>query len=256
MISLIIVWIIIFVFLVLWCVIVKNKRKKEAKIKNNKSVYKDQTNVVVDKVKKQMSDISLGTFGRFFKDNIDIENLVRGLNYKKVSIEQQPRIIIKVCVLVIKISILMLFNADILLIFVRQDILFIIPYQYIINIFMSYPLIGIELDECWDDWCFSEEQKKLSEEELNVLREQKEKQIQTEIKKYLDKNNPKDIAELYKKFLPYLNYNDFIKTIKLEYLNLDVDKFTIQLSDENQDLLCAAYLVFDRNLKDYDWHNF
>ena len=121
---------------------------------------------------------------------------------------------------------------------------------------MSYPLIGIELDECWDDWCFSEEQKKLSEEELNVLREQKEKQIQTEIKKYLDKNNPKDIAELYKKFLPYLNYNDFIKTIKLEYLNLDVDKFTIQLSDENQDLLCAAYLVFDRNLKDYDWHNF
>ena len=236
MISLIIVWIIIFVFLVLWCVIVKNKRKKEAKIKNNKSVYKDQTNVVVDKVKKQMSDISLGTFGRFFKDNIDIENLVRGLNYKKVSIEQQPRIAIKI---IESWKNLIESNS-----------------QYIINIFMSYPLIGIELDECWDDWCFSEEQKKLSEEELNVLREQKEKQIQTEIKKYLDKNNPKDIAELYKKFLPYLNYNDFIKTIKLEYLNLDVDKFTIQLSDENQDLLCAAYLVFDRNLKDYDWHNF
>lgn len=229
-------WIGIFGFVFLWYIVAKIKQKKDFKIKNGESIDEKHIKTLVAKLKKQMNEISLGVFGNFNKNNIGIEDLVIELNHRGVDKEEQFKIATQV---IEKWKNLIESNS-----------------QYIVNLFMTYPITGIELDEYWDNWCFSEEEKKLNEEKLNILREQKEKQIQSELAKYSDKENPKDIAELYRKHFPYFNYNDFIKSITLEYLHLDLDEFSIQLSDKNMDLLCVAYLVFNHDLKDYDWHNF
>lgn len=236
MIALILVCIGVIAFCVIYYFAYKHKQKRLAKIKNKNVIDQEHINTLVEKLKEQLTDIDFGEFGKFLKNDISIEDLIGELNWNGMDKSQQAQTAIKT---IQKWKNLIESNS-----------------KYLTNLLMSYPLMGIELDEYWDDWCFSEEQKKLKEEELEVLRREREQQIQSELEKYSDKENPKDIVELYKKYLPYFNYNDFIKSIKLEFMCLGLDHFSIQFSDKNMDLFCAAYLSFDENLDDYDWHNF
>ena len=126
--------------------------------------------------------------------------------------------------------------------------------QYIINYFLSMAIINFGLLESWDEWwCLD---KDLGEEELSKLREEKEKQFLSEVDLYLDKEGSNDIRNLYKKYLPYFDYDKFLSTIELEYLTIDVDRVSIQLSDNKMEFFCAAYINFDKDLNGYDWHNF
>lgn len=222
----IICWAIIIGFVVVWYVVAKLKQRKE--VKSIVSTQKDLPNVNV-------TSISLGYLGNFDTKNIEVDYLLEDCAKSENKAENEK-----------------LANEK----FVEIKNLIENHSQYIINYFMSMPFAGNGIDENWDDAIFTKEQKSLGEEKLQLLRGDVEKKINDEIKPYLKKDTTLDIAELYKKYLPYFDYDAFIKTIELEYLHIESNGFSIQLSDKNMDLFCAAYESFDMELKGWDWHNF
>ncbi len=219
-------WVVIIGFVLVWYVVAKLKQKKQvehAEIENK------------DLPQLKITSISLGYFGEFNASKIGIKYLQEDCVKSENKAENEQLLSTK---------------------FAELKTLIESHSQFIINYFMSMPLDLGEFDEMWDEWLFDEKQKGLSEEELNKLRKDLGKKVLAEMPTYLEKETEKDIAELYKKYLPYFDYNKFVKTIELEYLNLEIDGFSVQLSDKNMELFCAAYESFDLNLNGYDWHNF
>lgn len=219
-------WVIIIGFVVGWYVVAKLKQKSE--LKSTKIENSDLQQV-------KITTISLGYLGEFDTAKINTKYLQQNCEKSKNKAENEQ-----------------LFNVK----FAELKTLIESHSQYIINHFMSMLLYLGEFDQMWDKWLFDEKQKGLSEEELDKLRKEVGKKVLAEIPSYLEKETKKDIAELYKKYLPYFDYNKFVKTIELEYLNLEIDGFSVQLSDKNMELFCGAYESFDLNLNGYDWHNF
>ena len=199
------------------------------KRKTKKTEIKKETSQILT------TEISLGILGKFKPSQIDTALIIEDLNYKKIepSLQsQQAKSIAKNWKELIE-------NNS----------------QYIINYFLSHDIISYGLDENFDNWIFGENND-FSEAEKDKLREQYQTEINKQINVYLNKENPKDIKELYQKYFTHLNYDNFISTIKLEYLHMDSDSFSIQLSDKNFILFCSAYESFDNELNGLDWHNF
>ena len=121
---------------------------------------------------------------------------------------------------------------------------------------MSIPLRYHAIEEWWDDWCFSEKEKSLGKLQIEQLRNERAKQLLSEIDLYLDKQFIRDIKDLYKKYLPYFDYESFMKSVKIEYMVFDENYFSIQLSDKKMEFFCSAYESFDKELIGTDWHNF
>jgi len=187
-------------------------------------------------LKKNISKISFGKLGKFSIEKINIDDIFNELKYKNIEKEKQYTIASKIL------------NDWKNLIETHN--------QYIINYFMSIPFITNGFDENWDELCFLEKQKNLGEKELENLRKEYEENLQNEIEMYLNKQSTKDIRELYEKYFPLFDYDKFLNSIELEYLNFGINNFSIQLSDKENILFCAAYESFDKNLQGLDWHNF
>ena len=199
------------------------------KRKNKKTEIKTKTSQTF------INEINLGILGKFKSNQIDTALIIEDLNHKKIEPNlqsQQAKSIVKNWKELIE-------NNS----------------QYIINYFLSHDIINFGLDENFDNWIFGEDTD-LDETEKDKLREQYQTEINEQINTYLNKENPKDIKELYQKYFKHLDYDKFISTIKLEYLHMDSDSFSIQLSDKNFILFCSAYESFDNELDGLDWHNF
>lgn len=195
-----------------------------------KKVNKDK------EVSIEVEYITLGQFGKFAKNKIEKNDIMKRLEYQKVEKELRVQKEVEIVKFWEKL--------------IEEN------SQYIVNYFMSVPLREHAIEEWWIDWCFSEAEKNLGEEKLEQLRSEKEKQLLSELDMYVDKQNVRDIRDLYKKYLPYFDYDKFMDSIKIEYINFDVDYCSIQLSDKNMEFFCAAYESFDRDLNGTDWHNF
>ena len=192
------------------------------------------------KKKKKLEDkidyITIGQFGRFPKNKIETKNIVSDLKFKNINnieFSKGTEDVVNYWINLIKKN-----------------------SQYIVNYFMSMPLRHHAFEEWWDDWCFSEEEKSLDNDKLEKIREERKYQLMSEIDLYLDKQNTKDIRELYQKYLPYFDYDQFVSSIELEYINLTNEYLDIQLSDKKMEFFCAAYESFDKDLNGTDWHNF
>lgn len=182
-------------------------------------VFKKKKKVDEQKVQSDIEFITIGDFGKFAKNKIETNNIAK----EKVLFWEY----------------LIQSNG-----------------QYIVNYFMSMPLRYHAIEEWWDDWCFSEKEKSLGKVHIAQLRNEREKQLLSEIDIYLNKQNPTDIKDLYKKYLPYFNYDGFIKSVKIEYMSFDDNYFSIQLSDKKMEFFCSAYESFNKDLNGTDWHNF
>lgn len=193
-----------------------------------------EKNEIVKRNLAGVSDISFGAFGVFPKEKIDVDYIFSELEYQNVEKEEQERIALRI------------FNEWKSIIESNS--------QYIVNYFMSRPFDTFGMNECWDKWWIVEKNK--DEEEIERLRSEIERQILDELNLYLDKQNILDIKNLYKKYLPYFDYDKFLNGIKIEYLHLLVDSFSVQLSDVEMDFFCAAYESFDKDLNGRDWHNY
>lgn len=213
-------------FVVGWYVVAKLKQNKDSVVVSAK-LDKDIPQIDVE-------DISLGYFGVFKKEKVKIKDLQEDCKKSENPEDNQK---------LLQQSFLELKNLI-------ED-----NSQYIINYYMSRPF-DIGLDEEWDNWIFTKEQKKLPQEELAKLRDKIQIEIMEELNNYLDKGTTKDIKVLYGKYLPNFDYEQFVQTIELEYLTMSADGFTMQLSDKNMQFFCSAYDNFDKDLNDFDWHNF
>ena len=182
-------------------------------------IFKKKEKVEEQKVQSVIEFVTIGDFGKFAKNKIETNNIAK----EKVLFWEN----------------LIQSNS-----------------QYIVNYFMSMPLRHHAIEEWWDNWCFSEKEKSLGKLQIAQLRDEREKQLLSEIDLYLDKQNPIDIKELYKKYLPYFDYDGFMKSVKIEYMSFDDNYFSIQLSDRKMEFFCSAYESFDKDLKGTDWHNF
>ena len=211
-------------FPLVWYIVAKFKQRGNLE---TTELNKEQIRLEKE-IKSHISDVDLGCFGKFSKEKIDISWLLCVEDNKDKVVEK----------------------------FTNWKNIIENNSQYIINYFMTRPLMYFDFDETWDDWWLTDDQKMMEEEDLILLRENKQKKIQKELDKYLQKETILDIKEIYKKYLPKFDYNTFINSIKLEYLTIGEDDISLQLSDKEWIFFCAAYINFDKDLKDFDWHNF
>lgn len=208
----------------------KNNKKNTTNVTNN------NTNICVTENEESADFITFGQFGKFPKNKIDTSGIFEELDFQKVDKAEQVK---KAAEIINFWENLIETNS-----------------QYLVNYFMSRPILTFDIEQWWDDWCFTNEEKKLDEDKLEQLRRQRGAQLLSEIDLYLDKENLRDIRDLYEKYLPYFDYERFINSINIEYIYFDVEYFNIQLSDRKMDFFSSAYERFDKNLQGCDWHNF
>ena len=71
---------------------------------------------------------------------------------------------------------------------------------------MTRPLMYFDFDETWDDWWLTDDQKMLKEEDLMLLRQNKQKEIQKELDKNINTTiSAADIAKLFNVTSVYAN---------------------------------------------------